>query len=527
MNTPPIAELLVRHGTSLKEAMRAIDINAQGIVFIVDDDSRLAGVLTDGDIRRALLQGAGLSSPASGVMRTSFISRPVDTDTKELVGLLSEKIRHIPLLDENNRPVDYACIHHLRHIQVMEPVLDGNELEYVSDCIKTNWISSQGRYVREFEKLFSTYCAMPYGLAVSNGTVALHLALETLGIGPGDEVIVPDLTFAATINAVLYTGATPVIVDIEPVTWNIDPKQIEKAITGKTKAVIPVHLYGQACRLDDICKLAKKHGIFIVEDCAEAIGTLYKGRPVGSFGDISAFSFFGNKTITTGEGGMLLFKDKKLFDRASLLRDHGMSKQKKYWHDEVGYNYRMTNMQGAIGVAQMERVDDFVVDKRRLGALYDGFFSNTHKIRVPARKEYSKNSYWLYTVLLDSSAGIERDELIKKMLMNGIETRPVFFPLHMMPPYARFARRGAFPVACDVSSRGISLPSSVFIKKEEVKWICGVLLSILENRSIVKGARPAQKRERCGPAASSRVISAAWKAETLTSKLPKPRKKAL
>lgn len=485
MNTLPINDLLIGSDASLKEAMRVIDKNAQGTAFVIDDESRLVGVVTDGDIRRALLNGAKLTTLASEVMRTQFTSRPVETDNKELVSLLNAKIRHIPLVNKKNQPVDYACIHHLRRIQVMEPVLDGNELEYVTDCIKTNWISSQGKYVRQFEEVFASYCSMPYGLAVSNGTVALHLALEALGVGPGDEVIVPDLTFAATINAVLYTGATPVLVDIEPIAWTIDTKQVEKAITKKTKAIIPVHLYGQACQMDELRKIAKKHSLFIVEDCAEAIGTLYKGKSVGSFGDVSAFSFFGNKTITTGEGGMLLFKDKKLFERASVLRDHGMSKQKKYWHDEVGYNYRMTNLQAAIGVAQMEKVVEFVGHKKRLGDLYNNFFAKADKITTPAITEWSKNSYWLYTILLDAASGIDRDELIRKMLMNGIETRPAFFPLHKMPPYKRFARGRAFPVSCDISSRGINLPSSVFLKKEEIEEICRTLLSMLEIRSMV------------------------------------------
>lgn len=486
MNNIPIQQLLIKTGDSLKTAMKAIDDNAQGTVFVVDERSSLVGVLTDGDIRRALIGGATLQTPAFQVMKTSFISRPAETDNKELVGLLNEAIRHIPLVDKENRPVDYACLHRLHRLQVMEPVLNGNELAYVTDCIKTNWISSQGKYVRQFEESFAAYCSVPYALAVSNGTVALHLALETLGVAPGDEVIVPDLTFAATINAVLYTGAAPVLVDIEPAAWTMDPKEIEKAITKKTKAIIPVHLYGQACRMDEIRAIAKKHGLFVVEDCAEAIGTTYKGSPVGSFGDISAFSFFGNKTITTGEGGMLVFKDKALFERASILRDHGMSKQRKYWHDTVGYNYRMTNLQAAIGVAQMEKVSDFVGEKKRLGADYNGFFRNADKIKTPAKTDGSDNSFWIYTVLLDASAGIDRDELIKKMLMNGIETRPVFFPLHTMPPYAQFAGRGKFPVSCDISARGLSLPSSVFIKKEEIERVCRVLLSMLEVRSIIE-----------------------------------------
>ena len=328
-NLPTIQSLLVHQNTSIKDALSIIDKNAQGIVFAIDDQSKLVGVLTDGDIRRALLRGISLNEPVSVGMQRKFVSRPVSTSSKDLILLLNDQIRHIPLVDENNIPVDYACPHRLHQIPIMEPSLTGNEIEYVTDCIKTNWISSQGMYVRKFESLFAEYCGYPYALAVSNGTVALHLALVALHIGPGDEVIVPDLTFVASINAILYTGATPVIVDIHIETWTIDPSEIEKKITSATKAIMPVHLYGHPCHMDEIMAIAKRHNLFVVEDCAEAIGSKYKNKIVGSFGEVSTFSFFGNKTITTGEGGMVLFRDKETHERAKKLRDHGMVPTKR------------------------------------------------------------------------------------------------------------------------------------------------------------------------------------------------------
>lgn len=483
-NVPSINSLIIKQHETLKDALKAIDVNAQGIVFVVDNEMRLVGVLTDGDIRRLLLQGFTLSESVSKGMQKTFISRPVSTPSQELIQLLNDSVRHIPLVDERNIPVDYACLHRLHQIPIMEPSLSGNEIEYVTECIRTNWISSQGAFVRKFESVFAEYCGYPYALAVSNGTVALHLALVSLHIGPGDEVIVPDLTFAASINAILYTGATPVIVDIHPDTWTVDPSEIEKKITVKTKAIMPVHLYGHPCHMDEIISIAKKNNLFIVEDCAEALGSQYKGKRVGSFGEVSTFSFFGNKTITTGEGGMVLFRDKDTHDRAKKLRDHGMSPDKRYWHDEVGFNYRMTNLQGAIGVAQMERVDVFVNAKQRIAKTYNQFFSKIPGITTPPQTEWAISSYWLYTLVADPSV-VDRNELMKKLSLNGVETRSVFYPLHEMPPYQIFAKEQKFPVSDYVSRNGMSLPSSVSLTLQSLQTIAKAVESVFETRNLV------------------------------------------
>jgi perosamine synthetase len=484
---PPIENILVRQSSPIREALLAIDANAQGIVFVVDDTSRLVGVLTDGDIRRALLRGTSLDEQVHAAMQRQFTSRPVGTSSPELLSLLSDSIRHIPLVNESNVPVDYACKHRLHRIPIMEPSLSGNELDYVTECIKTTWISSQGAFVRKFEAVFGEYCGVPNALAVSNGTVALHLGLAALGIGPGDEVIVPDLTFAASINAVVYTGATPVIVDVDHATWTLDPVQLKANVTARTKAIMPVHLYGHPCHMQEIMAIARQHGLLVIEDCAEAIGSTYKGQMVGSFGDVAAFSFFGNKTITTGEGGMVLCRDAAVHDRAKRLRDHGMSPGKRYWHDEVGYNYRMTNIQGAIGVAQMERVQDFVSIKQDLAAGYDACLRNYAGITLPPREDWGSNTFWLYTIVVEPGHGVTRDDLMAKLLLNGVETRPVFYPLHEMPPYTKYAH-GEYPVATHLSRNGMSLPSSVTLTKEMQDGVVRALHTLLATRDLVSGS---------------------------------------
>ena len=477
--------MLVKSDQPLREALQTIDYNAQGVCFIVDpQDGQLVGVLTDGDIRRALLKGANLETVTSEVMQKKFLSLSANSPIEVIQQKLGGRCTHIPLVDATNKPVDYACPHRFRRIQVAQPSLNGNELAYVTDCIRTNWISSQGGYVQRFEQMFREYCKVPHALAVANGTVALHLGLEALGIGPGDEVIVPNFTFAASVNAVLYTGATPVLVDIRPDTWVMDLVAARKLITKKTKAIMPVHLYGYPCDMDGLAALAREHGLFVVEDCAEALGSQYKGNPVGSFGDVSMFSFFGNKTITTGEGGMVTFKDKAVFERATVLRDHGMSKSRRYWHEVVGYNYRLTNIQAAIGVAQMERIDDLVASKRAIGAAYTKAFADIKGITTPFANPDIVNSFWLYTVLINEQSHVSRDELIEKLLFNGIETRAVFFPIHEMPPYQRFAASTGYPVTERISRQGLSLPSAVSLSAEEVENVCETVRSISSRRGL-------------------------------------------
>lgn len=467
-----VNDLLVLETDKLKEALELLNKNGLGTLFVTDQQRIIKGIVTDGDIRRALLRNSSLDQLVSSVMNTAFTSLHYQTDNAKILETLNTRIRIIPMLDDQGKVVDYASINHLRKITVASPLLNGNELAYVTDCIKTNWISSQGKYVRKFEEMFSEHHEGMKALAVSNGTVALHLALDALGIGKGDEVIVPDLTFAASINSILYTGATPVIADIDKETWTLDPDRLEKHITPKTKAIMPVHLYGHPCDMDPIMELAKKYNLKIVEDSAEALGSYYKGRPVGVFSDASTYSFFGNKTITTGEGGMVIFKDPAVAERASILRDHGMQKNRRYWHQEVGYNYRMTNLQAAIGVAQFERLTEFVTAKQRNAAVYSETLKEIPYFILPAVKEWSVNSFWLYTFLVKEDAPFTRDELMDFLTSKGIESRPVFFGLHEMPPYVAFGKAEELTVSKRTSVCGMSLPSSVNLSQPELLHIC-------------------------------------------------------
>jgi perosamine synthetase len=466
-----------------------LDKGAQGVVLIIDDKGKMVGMLTDGDIRRALLAGTTLESSVEIIMQRRFVSLPVDTEHEKILEHLTEKIRFIPLFDADGRPVDYASIHHLHQIPIMQPELSGNEVTYVMECLKTGWISSKGQFVNQFEQEFARYHSARHGLAVSNGTVALHLALVALDIGAGDEVIVPDLTFAASINAVLYTGATPVLVDVDPETWTMNAAKLEEVVTPKTRAIMPVHLYGHPCDMDPLLEFAKKHKLLVIEDCAEALGATYKGRRVGTYGDVGCFSFFGNKLITTGEGGMILFNNAEVFANARQLRDHGMDPNKPYWHPKVGFNYRLTNLQAAVGVAQMEQLDSFISKKRSTAAAYNEIFKSTKGVTLPFEAKWASSVYWLYTILLTDDFCLDRDEFRLKMLQNGIETRPSFYPLHEMPPYKAYAGNRSFPITERISRSGLCLPSSVGLTPEDLQRVAAALERITDIKKMSLAAR--------------------------------------
>jgi perosamine synthetase len=361
----------------------------------------------------------------------------------------------------------------MKRIPVAEPVFLGNESKYVNDCINSGWISSIGEYVTKFENGFSSYVGVPHGISTSNGTVALHLALTALGIGKGDEVIVPDLTFVATANAVVYTGAKPVLVDIDRETWNMDPEKLEEKVNDNTKAIIPVHLYGHPCDMDAINGIARKHGLKVIEDAAEAHGAFYKESMVGSLSDVSCFSFYGNKIITTGEGGICLTRDADLAERLRFLKDHGMSKDKRYWHPEIGFNYRLTNIQAAIGLAQLENIGLIIKRKRENAAIYNSFFEGVEGITTPPDKDWADSVYWMYSILVDDKFKHSRDEVMAKLKENGIDSRPFFYPLHQMPPY--FSKE-KFDVSDEISRKGINLPSSINLDKGDIERIASVIL---------------------------------------------------
>jgi perosamine synthetase len=353
---------------------------------------------------------------------------------------------------------------------VYQPSLNGNEKKYVLDCLDSTWISSKGKYITEFENKFAAYINIEHALGASNGTVALHLALLTLGITAEDEVIVPTLTYIASVNAIAYTGAKPVFVDSLPGSWQIDFNDVRKKITSKTKAIMAVHLYGHPCDMDELVAICKEYSIFLIEDAAEAFGTYYKGKHAGTFGDISIFSFFGNKTITTGEGGMVVMNDQTLYKRALHLRGQGLAQYREYWHDIIGYNYRMTNICAAIGVAQLEQADTFIEQKKKIAAQYKEELAGL-PVEVHQESKDCVHSYWMVSILVKSIK--DRDPLREAMKESGIETRPVFYPVHTMPMYSTYYQKHS--VAEDIGWRGINLPSYPALSAEDVKYICGAI----------------------------------------------------
>jgi len=369
-------------------------------------------------------------------------------------------------------------------IPVAAPALDGNEKAYVLDCLESTWISSSGKYLDRFEEAFAEFCGVKHAVSCSNGTTALHLALLALDVGPGDEVIVPTLTFVATANAVTYCGAKPVFVDAEAETWNIDPASVEAKITPRTKGIIVVHLFGHPADMEAIGAIARRHGLFVLEDAAQAHGAESHGRRTGSLGDIATFSFFGNKIVTTGEGGMVTTGDDALAGRMRLLRTHGMDPTRRYWHPVIGYNYRMTNIAAAIGLAQLERVQWQLARRREIAAWYREALGRTGVLSCQGEKAWARHVWWMFSVLVSPEAA-DRDGVMDALQVQGIETRPVVHPLHTLPPYVDATSGEPFPVAEAIARTGINLPTFAGLTRAQVSYICDKLLECL---SVVRTA---------------------------------------
>ncbi len=335
-------------------------------------------------------------------------------------------------------------------------------------------MSSQSKYVTEFEEKFSEFCGAKYGVATSSGTTALHLALAALDIGKSNEVIIPTFTMVATANAVTYTGANPVLVDSELNTWNIDVEKVEEKITDKTKAIMVVDIYGHPVDMDPVLDIAKDHGLYVIEDAAESHGAEYKGRKTGSFGDIACFSFYANKIITTGEGGMLVTNNEELAEKARWLRSLAFGRfGKHFYHEAVGFNYRMSGLQAALGLAQLEQIDRFLSIHRNNAKLYNSLLSELgDKITLPPEAPWAKNVYWMYSILIQEKFGLSRDSLIGNLELDGIETRTFFYPVHVQPIYAQQYTGEKFPVAEELSRKGINLPSGNTLTADEVIYVC-------------------------------------------------------
>lgn len=367
-------------------------------------------------------------------------------------------------------------------IPVNEPLLDGNEKKYLAECIETGWISSEGPFVPRLEEGIARRVGRKHGIAVCNGTAALEMAVAALGIGPGDEVILPTFTIISCVAAIVRAGAIPVVVDSEPVTWNMDVQQVERAITPRTRAIMVVHIYGLPVEMGSILQLAQKHGLKIIEDAAEMLGQTWRSKPCGGFGDISAFSFYPNKHVTTGEGGMVLTDDPVLAERLGSMRNLCFQKR-RFVHKELGWNFRMSNLQAAIGVAQLERLDEFVARKRHMGRLYTECLKGYRGIELPLpATAHAENIYWVYGVVLGDDVPFDADEAMKRLAALNVGTRPFFWPMHEQPVFQNMGlfRNVRCPVAERIARRGFYLPSGLALEDAEIRQAaaaCKVMLA--------------------------------------------------
>lgn len=364
-------------------------------------------------------------------------------------------------------------------VPVNEPVITPEAKVYVIEAMESGWISSAGKYIGLFEKQFAAFLGVKHAITTTSGTTAIHLALATLDIGPGDEVIVPDFTMIASVFPILYCGAIPVFVDVDPETFNIDPALIEAKITKKTKAIIPVHLYGQSADMDEILAIAKKHKLLVVEDAAEAHGATYKEKLCGSMGNAGCFSFYGNKILTTGEGGMMVTNDDAVAVRARRIKDLAHSAHKRFWHEEIGYNYRITNLQAAIGLGQLEHIQEFIQKKQWMADWYRKELEDIPGLRLPVTKENRTNVYWMYGVLVEPPFPLTRDALRAELKERGVDTRDFFYSSASQPVVQKHAgRQGPFPVSERLAERGFYLPSGLALTEEQIAYVCDAVRDI-------------------------------------------------
>lgn len=368
-------------------------------------------------------------------------------------------------------------------ISVNEPRIYGNEAKNVLECLQTGWISSQGRFIEEFERGWAEYCGMKHGVAVSNGTVALQLAIACLDLQPGDEVIMPTYTIISCAQAVVYNGGVPVLVDCDPKTWCMDVRQIEAKITDRTRAIMPVHIFGHPVDMDEVIRLAQKYKLAIIEDAAEAHGAEYKGKRCGGFGDMSCFSFYANKIITTGEGGMILTNSKRHFERLSSMRNLCFRPEKRFYHTELGYNFRMTNLQAAIGVAQLENIEVALRHKLWMKSAYEKRLKSIKELHLPVQEQWAKNVYWMYGIVLDRSLEIDAEEMAKRLLRHDVMTRPFFLGMHEQPV---FRDRGMYaheqyPVAEYIARYGLYVPSGLALTEDQLDKVCDAIEDVLKN----------------------------------------------
>lgn len=459
----------------ISHILKKINLNEKGVLFLVDNDFKIKGSISDGDIRRYLLKGGKLDNIielSSSLINKKTIVKDSKSSIEEILKVLNSKrnnkeITCLPLVDKQLRIIDISTKEKIRGYPLASPTIGEQELANIVDVVKSGWISSRGSYISKFEKKFEKYLGGGNAIALTNGTNALQIGLMALGIKKGDEVILPNFTFGGTINAVLNAGAVPVIADVCKNNWTLNSINVKKKLTKKTKAIMPVHIYGQPYEILSLKKIAKKKNLVIIDDCAEAIGAKYKGKIVGLENDCSCFSFFANKTITTGEGGMAVFKKKEHANKARILINQGLSTKIRYYHEYAGSNFRMTNMQASIGVAQLDIINKLLKIRKNVFKIYNKFFKNFPYLTLMPQNRWSENSYWLYTLIINNIGQKKRDKLIFNLQKFGIECRPGFYSLSKMQPFKKYAK-GKFYNSNYLSENSISLPTTNLSQKDQV-----------------------------------------------------------
>ena len=469
---------------TIQNALEKINKNPIGYLLFVNEKKELKGIITEGDIRRLILKKIKLNSEINKYLKKNFYY--IETESKKSsTNIYSKNISFIPIL-KNKKLIN--VIKNNDKISVMSPNVKGNESRYLADCISTNWVSSQGNYVKKFEQSFAQFHKSKFALSTSNGTAALELTIKSLNLRPKSKIIVPNLTFAAVINAVINCGHTPIILDVDKQNWLLDINLAKiNLIKEKIKAVIFVHSYGISKDISNFVKLCIQNKIEVIEDCAESFGAKANNKFTGTMANLSIFSFFSNKLITTGEGGMALFKKKKHYELAKTIRDHGMDIKKKYWHNKVGNNYRMTNLQAAIGCAQMERFENFFNYRSKIRNMYVKYLKeNKYIILHPdPDKDNTSYSYWIYTILINKYESLKKNRILRNKLIYylnqlNIESRPFFYPLSDQPAYKKYKYISNDNNSFNLSYIGLSLPSSFGIKDSEIKKICLIINNLVK-----------------------------------------------
>lgn len=471
---------------TIRDAMECINKSGLRIVLVVNKDKKLLGVATDGDIRRALVSGKDFNTPIKEIIITNPITARDGTPATKLLEMMFEKSAYeIPIVDSKGRLLDIVLFPELKSIPLSNPDITHREISLINQVLSTPYLSI-GPKIKEFEERIASYTGTKYTIGVNSGTSGLHLCIRGLGIGDGDEVITTPFSFIASANCVLFERAKPVFVDIDEDTLCIDVNKITEKITKRTKAILPVHIFGHACEMDKIIEIAREYNLAVIEDVCEAIGTEYKGRKVGSFGDCGVFAFYPNKQITTAEGGMIVTDNEEIAKLCRSMRNQGRDEGEGWLvHKRLGYNYRMSELSAALGAAQMERIDEILEKRENVADLYNKRLSKIEGVRIPHIAQSVKMSWFVYIIRLDNKrfSRKDRDEIMEELNRNGINCRDYFPPIHLEPFYAETFgyKQGSFPVTEMVSNLTIALPFYNNLTEEEVNYICNTLRNIIES----------------------------------------------